>query len=200
MASPQIELWPLDRLSPYERNARTHSAEQVAQIAASIQEFGFTNPILVDGDGVIMAGHGRMAAASSLGLREVPVIVLDHLSPAQRRAYILADNKLALNAGWDEELLKLEIGELLGESIDINLLGWSGTELSDLWGGDAEAEEAVGVMLHLRHGLGEHALRHGEGRVGQGFGQGHARSSGTESGCIFVSMQTNNLSMLLIRF
>jgi hypothetical protein len=141
MASPRIEMWPLDRLKPYERNARTHSAEQVAQIAASIQEFGFTNPILVDGDAGILAGHGRMAAASSLGLREVPVIVLDHLTPAQRRAYILADNKLALNAGWDEELLKLEIGELLGESIDINLLGWSATELSDLWGGDAEAEE-----------------------------------------------------------
>ena len=98
-------MWPLDRLAPYERNARTHSAEQVAQIAASIQEFGFTNPILVDGADGILAGHGRLAAAKDMGLAEVPVIVLDHLSPEQRRAYILADNKLALNAGWDIDLL-----------------------------------------------------------------------------------------------
>lgn len=141
MAAKRIEMWPLDRLRPYERNARTHSAEQVGQIAASIREFGFTSPILVDGDDGILAGHGRLAAAQLLGLVEVPVIVLDHLTPAQRRAYVLADNKLALNAGWDEELLKLEIGELLGESVDVGSLGWSAQELSDLWGGEAEAVE-----------------------------------------------------------
>ena len=105
----RIEMWPLDRLRPYERNARTHSPEQVAQIAASIQEFGFTNPILVDGADGILAGHGRLAAAKDMGLAEVPVIVLDHLSAEQRRAYILADNQLALNAGWDMELLQKEI-------------------------------------------------------------------------------------------
>ena len=137
----RIELWPVDRLRTYERNARTHSPEQVEQIAASIQEFGFTNPLLVDGDAVILAGHGRLAAAQSLGLTEVPVIVLDHLTATQRRAYILADNKLALNAGWDDELLKLEIGELLGESVDVSALGWSAEELSDLWGGDEDAVE-----------------------------------------------------------
>ena len=137
----RIEMWPLDRLRPYERNARTHSPEQVAQIAASIQEFGFTNPILVDGADGILAGHGRLAAAKDMGLTEVPVIVLDHLTPTQRRAYILADNKLALNAGWDEELLRVEIGALLSESIDVSLLGWSGGELSDLWGGEVEQPE-----------------------------------------------------------
>ena len=137
----RIEMWPLDRLRPYERNARTHSPEQVAQIAASIQEFGFTNPILVDGADGILAGHGRLAAAKDMGLAEVPVIVLDHLTPTQRRAYILADNKLALNAGWDEELLRVEIGALLSESIDVSLLGWSGGELSDLWGGEVEQPE-----------------------------------------------------------
>ena len=137
----KLERWPIERLVPYARNARTHSAHQVAQIAASIEEFGFTNPILVAADAGVIAGHGRLAAAQQLGLREVPVVVLDHLTDAQRRAYVLADNKLALNAGWDDELLKVEIGELLSESIDVNLLGWSGEELSELWGGGEEAEE-----------------------------------------------------------
>jgi len=137
----KLERWPIERLVPYARNARTHSAAQVAQIAASIQEFGFTNPILVAGDDGVIAGHGRLAAAHQLGLTEVPVVVLDHLTPAQRRAYVLADNKLALNSGWDDELLKVEIGELLSVPIDVNLLGWSGEELSELWGGDEEVEE-----------------------------------------------------------
>ena len=105
----RIELWPVDRLKPYERNARTHSAEQIAKIAASITEFGFTNPILVDSADGIIAGHGRLEAAKLLGLDDVPVIVLDHLSDAQRRAYILADNRLALDAGWDEGMLAAEL-------------------------------------------------------------------------------------------
>jgi DNA modification methylase len=128
----RIETWPLERLIPYERNARTHSPEQVAQIVASIQEFGFTNPILVDGADGILAGHGRLAAAKDMGLALVPVIVLDHLSAAQRRAYILADNKLALNAGWDEELLRLELGDLQMEDFDLSLIGFSDEELADL--------------------------------------------------------------------
>jgi len=128
----KIEQWPLARLQPYERNARTHSPEQVAQIAASIQEFGFTNPILVGKDDGIIAGHGRLAAAMDLGLTEVPVIVLDHLSAEQRRAYVLADNKLALNAGWDEELLAMELQELQLAEFDLSLLGWSDEELADL--------------------------------------------------------------------
>ena len=137
----KLERWPIERLVPYERNARTHSAEQVAQIAASIQEFGFTAPILVDGKDGILAGHGRLAAAQRLGLKEVPVVVLDHLTPTQRRAYVLADNKLALNAGWDEDLLKTELGELLNEPIDVSLLGWDAEELSELWGGEFEGVE-----------------------------------------------------------
>ena len=138
-------MWPLDRLRPYEKNARTHSAEQIAQIAASIQEFGFTNPILVDGADGILAGHGRLAAAKDMGLAEVPVIVLDHLSAAQRRAYILADNKLALNAGWDIDLLAGEIGDLREMGFDLDLLGFSAAEIEGLgadgWASDIEAVE-----------------------------------------------------------
>jgi ParB-like chromosome segregation protein Spo0J len=128
----RIEMWPLDRLVPYERNARTHSLEQVAQIVASIQEFGFTNPLLVDGADGILAGHGRLAAAKDMGLAEVPVIVLDHLSAAQRKAYILADNQLALNAGWDTELLRMELGDLQLADFDLSLIGFSDEELADL--------------------------------------------------------------------
>jgi len=106
----RIEIWPIEKVIPYARNPRTHSPEQVMQIAASIAEFGFVNPILVDTDAGILAGHGRLLGAQKLKLKEVPVIVLDHLTPAQRKAYLLADNKLAELAGWDEDLLKLECG------------------------------------------------------------------------------------------
>ncbi len=102
----------ISSLIPYIRNARTHSEAQIAQIAASIKEFGWTNPILVDGESGIIAGHGRVLAARKLGLAEVPVIELSHLSPAQKRAYILADNQLATNAGWDNDLLKIELADL----------------------------------------------------------------------------------------
>lgn len=128
----RIELWPVDRLQPYERNARTHSAEQVAQIAASIVEFGFTNPILVDSNDGIIAGHGRLTAAQELGLRTVPVVVLDHLSDRQRKAYILADNQLALNAGWDTDLLRGELQDLAEHDFDLSLIGFSDDELADL--------------------------------------------------------------------
>jgi site-specific DNA-methyltransferase (adenine-specific) len=128
----RIEMWPLDRLVPYERNARTHSPEQVAQIVASIQEFGFTNPLLVDGNDGILAGHGRLAAAKDMGLAEVPVIVLDHLTPTQRRAYILADNQLALNAGWDMEMLSVELGELGELGFDLSLLGFDDEQLAEI--------------------------------------------------------------------
>jgi len=125
-------MWPLNRLVPYERNARTHSPEQVAQIVASIQEFGFTNPLLVDGNDGILAGHGRLAAAKDMGLAEVPVIVLDHLTPTQRRAYILADNQLALNAGWDMEMLSVELGELGELGFDLSLLGFDDEQLAEI--------------------------------------------------------------------
>ena len=110
--TPEIRMVAVDSLIPYARNARTHSEDQVAQIAASISEFGFTNPILTDGDKGVIAGHGRLAAARKLALTQVPVIELGHLTAIQKKAYILADNRIAANAGWDEELLKLEIAEL----------------------------------------------------------------------------------------
>jgi len=128
----KIEIWPIERLIPYARNPRTHSPEQVAQIAASIREFGFTNPVLVDGRAGIIAGHGRVMAARQLGLAQVPVVVLDHLTETQRRAYVIADNKLALNAGWDEELLALELQELQGDGYDLALAGLSEAEVDEL--------------------------------------------------------------------
>ena len=109
MTNLQVVTWPVEKLIPYARNARTHSAEQVAQIAASIAEFGWTNPILAGADGIVIAGHARLLAARKLGMTEVPVIVLDHLTETQRRALVLADNRLALNAGWDEEMLRVEL-------------------------------------------------------------------------------------------
>src|SRR5216683_4290731 len=104
-----IELWFLDKLIPYSKNPRTHSDAQIAQIAASIRAFGFNSPILVDSNAGIIAGRGRFLAARELQLKEVPVIVLDHLTETQKRAYIIADNQIALNAGWDEELLRVEL-------------------------------------------------------------------------------------------
>jgi len=138
----RIELWPLDRLVPYARNARTHSDAQVAQIAASIVEFGFTNPILVDSRDGIVAGHGRYMAARKLGLTEAPVIVLDHLSETQRRAYIIVDNKLALNAGWNEELLAEELAGLEREGLDLDLIGFSEEELRALLPDQDDTEQA----------------------------------------------------------
>ena len=119
MNALQVRAWPVEKLIPYARNARTHSAEQVAQIAASIAEFGFVNPVLIGPDNVIIAGHARLLAARKLGMTEVPVIVLDHLTETQRRALVLADNRLALNAGWDEEMLRVELASL--EQDDFNL-------------------------------------------------------------------------------
>ena len=108
MTNLQVVTWPVEKLIPFARNARTHSEEQVAQIAASIAEFGWTSPILTGSDGIIIAGHARLLAARKLKMTEVPVIVLDHLSETQRRALVIADNRLALNAGWDEEMLRVE--------------------------------------------------------------------------------------------
>src|SRR5450759_2249326 len=128
----RIEFWPVDKLVPYAKNARTHSDEQIAQIAASIIQFGFTNPIRVDTNAGILAGHGRLLAARKLGLTEVPVIALDHLTEVQRRAYVLADNQLAINAGWDEELLAAELSALEAEGFDLEVVGFSESELENL--------------------------------------------------------------------
>lgn len=128
---------PIADLIPYVRNARTHSPAQVALIAGSIREYGFTNPVLVDGANGIIAGHGRVMAARQLGLATVPVIELAHLTEAQKRAYILADNKLAEQAGWDNEMLALEVGELAELGIDLSMLGFEARELDALLRGDA---------------------------------------------------------------
>jgi DNA modification methylase len=128
----RIELWPIDRLRPYERNPRTHSDEQVDQIAASMVEFGWTNPVLIDELGGILAGHGRLLAARKLGLAEVPVIRFEHLSGAQKRAYLIADNQLALQAGWSEELLAQELAWLRDERFDLDLVGFDASELERL--------------------------------------------------------------------
>jgi DNA modification methylase len=128
----RLELWPIERLKPYDRNPRTHSPDQVAKIAASLLEYGWTNPILVDKDAGIIAGHGRLLAARELGMTTVPVIELSHLSEAQKRAYVIADNRLALDAGWDEELLAEELKALEELDFNLELTGFELAELNDL--------------------------------------------------------------------
>src|SRR5579871_6825551 len=128
----QVELWPIGRLIPRITNPRTHTPQQVAQIAASIREWGWTNPILVGADNDVIAGHGRLLAARQLGMAEVPVIELGHLSEAQRRALVIADNQLALGAGWDEEMLRMELANLQAENFDVQLLGFEDEELARL--------------------------------------------------------------------
>jgi site-specific DNA-methyltransferase (adenine-specific) len=127
-----LETIKIDALIPYARNSRTHSDGQVAQIASSIKEFGFTNPVLIDGQGGIIAGHGRVLAARKLGMSEVPCIRLDHLTEAQKRAYVIADNRLALNSGWDTEMLKVEFADLQELGFDLELTGFDLDEIKEL--------------------------------------------------------------------
>jgi len=136
-----IEMKSVEELIPYNKNARTHSESQVAQIANSIIEFGFTNPVLIDGNKGIIAGHGRLMAAKKLNLPQVPVVILDHLSDAQKRAYIIADNKLAENAGWDEEILAGELADLKEEDFDLDLIGFEDQELEKLFANLYESDE-----------------------------------------------------------
>jgi len=127
-----IEYVAIEALIPYARNSRTHDDAQVAQIASSIREFGFTNPVLIDGDGGVIAGHGRIMAARKLSLQEVPCIRLGHMTDAQKRAYVIADNKLALNAGWDNEMLAIEFAELEDIGFDLDLTGFNADEIEAL--------------------------------------------------------------------
>src|SRR5258706_5025098 len=136
----RVDRWPIGRLIPYARNARTHNEEQVAQIAASIREWGWTNPVLVAEDGTIIAGHGRVLAARKLRISDVPVMVASGWTDAQKRAYTIADNKLTLNGGWDQELLGLEIGELEVLGFDLDLIGFS-------------EDERAALAAHMTEGL-----------------------------------------------
>ena len=137
----KYELVDVDRLIPYINNARTHSADQVSKLASAIKEFGFINPVITDGENGILAGHGRVMAAKQLGIKQVPCISAAYLTEAQKKAYILADNRLSLDAGWDEDLLKIEIESLQTDGFDIGLTGFDEKELADLFATDNEAEE-----------------------------------------------------------
>lgn len=157
-ANPKVISVEVDSLIPYINNARTHSEEQVAQIAGSIKEFGWTSPILIDGDNGLIAGHGRIQAAKLLGLSEVPAIQLKDLTEAQKKALILADNKLALNAGWDNDLLKIELETLKEMDYGLELIGFSTEEINVIFNGwqsdidvlDKNGENLDGIMSSLK--------------------------------------------------
>ena len=137
-----MQLIPIDRLVPYVNNARTHSKEQITKLRSSLREFGFINPVIIDQDCGIIAGHGRVMAAKEEGFKDVPCVLVDHLTEAQKKAYILADNRYAQDAGWDEQLLRLEIEALQGEDFDVSLTGFDEAEIADLFDDrDAEAKE-----------------------------------------------------------
>lgn len=137
----EMQLVATDKLIPYVNNARTHSAEQINKLRASLREFGFINPVIIDRDHNVIAGHGRIAAAKAEGIDEVPCVFADHLTEAQKKAYILADNRMALDAGWDEEMLKVEIETLQAEDIDISLTGFDEKELASLFDTDSEVTD-----------------------------------------------------------
>ena len=143
-----VEKWSIDKVFPYVNNSRTHSEEQVSQIAASMKEWGWTNPVLVDESGQIIAGHGRVLAARKLGITEVPVVIAKGWSEAKKKAYVIADNKLALNAGWDNEMLRLEFAEIGELNFDLELTGFAAEEIASFqFDNDAESE-----MPKLRDG------------------------------------------------
>ena len=150
----KIEYKKVEDLAPYELNSRTHSEEQIVQIANSIKEFGFTNPILLDGDNGILAGHGRLAASKLLEMKEVPTIQLSELSEDQKRAYVIADNKIALNADWDNDILKLELTDLMDAKYDVSLIGFDDKEILKLF--DDETSAVVGEIKFSEELLESH--------------------------------------------
>jgi len=135
-----MKLVPVDRLVPYANNARTHSPEQITKLRSSLREFGFINPVIIDHNNSIIAGHGRIMAAKEEGIKEVPCVFVDHLTDAQKKAYILADNRMAMDAGWDEELLRIELEGLQAADFDLALTGFDDKELADLFKADTESE------------------------------------------------------------
>lgn len=149
-AAKNYQTLPTDKLVPYAKNARTHSKAQVEQIAESIKRFGFTNPVLVDGDGGIIAGHGRVLAAKKLGIETVPTLTIDHLTDDEKRAYVLADNKLALNGGWDESMLAEELKALGAAQFDTSVIGFSADEIEKMFGEKMqESKETDGYGLFI---------------------------------------------------
>ena len=169
-----MQLVALDKLVPYANNARTHSPEQIGKLRSSLREFGFINPVIIDRDFGIIAGHGRVLAAREEGITEVPCVFVDHLSEAQKKAYIIADNRMALDAGWDEELLRVEIEALQAEAFDISLTGFGDDEIADLFGNEkaevedddydlsAALEKAAFVQRGDRWVVGKHRLYCGD--------------------------------------
>ena len=137
----EMQLVPIGKLVPYVNNARTHSPEQINKLRSSLREFGFINPVIIDRDFGVIAGHGRILAAKEEGITEVPCVFADHLTEAQKKAYIIADNRMAMDAGWDEELLRVEIEALQAEAFDLSLTGFDEKELSDLFKDDADVQE-----------------------------------------------------------
>ena len=137
----EMQLISTEKLIPYVNNARTHSAEQINKLRSSLREFGFINPVIIDRDYNVIAGHGRIEAAKAEGISEVPCVFADYLTPAQKKAYILADNRMAMDAGWDEELLRVEIEALQAESFDIGLTGFDESEIADLFETDSEVKD-----------------------------------------------------------
>lgn len=148
ISTERFEKVNIDRLVPYARNARTHSKEQILQLRASMREFGFVNPVIVDKELNIIVGHGRIIAAKEEGIAEVPCVFVEHLTEAQKRAYILADNRLAMNAGWDAEMLSVEIADLQGADFDVSLLGF------DEQGGGMSPESLIALLAFLGTCLG----------------------------------------------
>ncbi len=148
-----FELRNVDDLIPYARNARTHSPEQVQKLAGSIKEFGFLNPVVISEDGGILAGHGRVMAAQKLGIKQVPCIIESHLTETQRKAYILADNRLALDAGWDEEMLALELGDLLNNNFNKDIIGFTEKEISDILNAESSDEISIPEEINYKKDL-----------------------------------------------
>lgn len=152
MIAEKFEQVEIEKLIPYVRNARTHSKEQINQLRGSIREFGFVNPVIVDKELNILCGHGRVEGAKAEGMTKVPCVFVEHLSDAQKRAYILADNRISLNAGWDEELLAVEVAELMGEEFDVSMLGFDDAELDKLMGiNEAVTEDEFDVEEELNN-------------------------------------------------
>lgn len=179
----KMQMVALEKLVPYVNNARTHSPAQIGKLRASIREYGFINPVIIDDKYGIIAGHGRVVAAQEEGLKEVPCVLVDYLTEVQKKAYILADNRMAMDAGWDEELLRLEIEELQGMDFDVSLTGFRDDEISDLFSfKDDGPDDPEGNNKEFDEGdFGDEEFQHECPRCGFRFNDG-GTGSGREEG------------------